>query len=140
MKIKQLKENIEREGGEITLGDVVFKYKEGEGNNNVDVSVGNIPICWFHDYDEKEAEDEMSIWSTAINHIEALRVVARYIGVPTQGVEPIIVEKQVMVQDVEKDKELAKAKTDWQRSENERGAEKRTYQWVVSELAEKLRD
>jgi hypothetical protein len=38
-----------------------------------------------------------------------------------------------------KDKEIERAKGEYQRSENERGAEKRAYQWVIESLAETLK-
>ena len=138
MKIKQLREILENEGGQLSLAhNVSVTY----GGDDVDVHAIGVMIAWINKTNdgEKEVAEGISLSSDAIGHIGALGSFAQYVGIPVEGIEPITIEKQVVVPDVKMSADLSRVQSDHQRSENEMGAEKRAYQWVVSELADKLR-
>lgn len=59
---------------------------------------------------------------------------------PKQQIESLEQTIRVMeAQIVDRDKEIVRVKADYQRSENERGSEKRVFQWVVETMAEQLK-
>ena len=140
MKIKELREKIIAAGGEVDLGK--GEKIEHKAGGDVDVEMkGFGTVAWVSsDKDEDtDVAENLSIMNGSLQCIDAMVAFAQYIGMEVGEVKPIVVEKQVVVPDVRMSADLSKAKDDWQRSENEKGAEKRTYQWVVSELADKLR-
>lgn len=113
-------------------------YEEGE---DINIKTAQDLIAWIDKDKSEEGEvaKEISIMDLAFKNINGLIAFAQYIGMEVMDVKPTVVEKQVVVPDVKISADLSRVTSDYQRSENERGAERRTYQWVVSELVDKLR-